>query len=140
MTERKPTDDGEGRKPPATDDGQTRRTFLGAAAALGTLPAVATTATAEGGDGDREVLDDARGRRYADGDYGETVVSSDAVTDVEIGANDGATVEVSRACGGVDLHVRTGGVGFLLSLSRDEVERLRKELEYAEEQIVPEAE
>lgn len=140
MTERKSTDDGEGRKPPATDDGQGRRTFLGAAAALSTLPTIFANTNDDGaGDEDeRTILDDGRGRRYEDGDYGSSTLDLEALGVVEHDEHTSRAVDltVRRACDGASLRFDMGTISLDVSLSPDGVRRLREELRYAEAQIV----
>lgn len=139
MTERNSNDGGDSQEGAASDggDGQTRRTFLGAAAAAtgGLLVGATGDVSAETG---REIIDDGKGRRYADGDYGAATV-----VDGAFGAFDAETwneetrVSVSRYSDGIGVSFHLSPLTFNVELTPEESAALRKELRYAEKQVVP---
>ncbi len=140
MTERNSNEAGAHQERDASHDeeGQTRRTFLGAAAAAtgGLLAAGVGDAGADG----REIVDEAGAYRYADGDYGSTTVTDHAfgAFNAESWTKD-CGVSVTRHSDAVALNLdMPGPFGFGIELTAEQSAALREELRYAEQQIPPE--
>lgn len=116
-------------------DDSTRRQFLGAAAAVATLGASTSTATAEPEDWEADV--DGPTRRYGDYEYGERTVTDRGVGTLDMSIYmEGAGVAVNRCSDAVELRVSLPTGELLLDLTADESAAFREELRRAEAGVV----